>query len=90
MLHENNQSNHTLSQTGTAEQTSVSGTLMNTSSVPVRINSTNIMQHTVILSITADESRLVPDVIFKRKTMPKVEFSSGIHITVQKKKDCWN
>jgi hypothetical protein len=52
-------------------------TFRNTSSVPVRTDGTNKVWHTV------DETKLVPNVIFRMKTMPKVKFTSGIHITAR-------
>jgi hypothetical protein len=42
-----------------------------TSSIPVSTSATKVLWCTVMLSITADGRKLLPYVIFKRKTMPK-------------------
>jgi hypothetical protein len=58
---------------------------MGVTCILVRTTGTKKTCRTVMLSIIAVGRELLPDITFKRKTMPKRKFPSGIHVRVQEK-----
>lgn len=82
-----------LSQIGNADQTPVNFDMpmsrtveqKGAHSVLVKTTGAEKQRFTVMLAITADGRKLPPYVIFKRKTVPKVNFPCGIHVRAQEK-----
>ena len=54
-------------------------------SVTIKTTWAEKQRYTVMLEVTANGAKLPPYVIFKRKTLPKEKFPSGIHVRVQEK-----
>lgn len=87
------QNRYLLSQIGNADQTPVwfdmpENTTVNVRgerSVQVKTTGSEKQRCTVMLAITADGRKLPPYVVFKRKTMPKDKFPTGIIVRVQEK-----
>lgn len=81
---------YSLSQTVNADQTPLTfdlpvDTTVNpkgASTVSIKTTGNKKNRFTVMLACTADVGKLPPYVVFKRKTMPKLQFPKGIYVNV--------
>lgn len=81
---------YSLTQIGNADQTPLTfdlpaDTTVNpkgASTVSIKTTGNEKNRFTVMLACTADGGKLPPYVVFKRKTMPKLQFPKGIHVNV--------
>lgn len=93
VLNERNQFNYELAQIGNMDETPMcfdmpGNSTVNTigeSTVTIKTSGAEKSHFTVILACMADGTKLLPAVVFKRKTMPKEKFPAGVLILVQQK-----